>query len=125
MPSLLRGYSAPVRLDSDLTESDLFFLLANDSDEFNRLLSVSCFKSSSLLLEIFNLRILAFLRWEAGQVLSRKLMLSLVADFQQQKTLALNPKFVDGLRSILRNTSLDKVFFFSDATMILSYGIQL
>lgn len=112
MPSLLRGYSAPVRLDSDLTESDLFFLLANDSDEFNRLLSVSCFKSSSLLLEIFNLRILAFLRWEAGQVLSRKLMLSLVADFQQQKTLALNPKFVDGLRSILRNTSLDKVFFF-------------
>jgi aminopeptidase N len=36
VPSLLRGYSAPVRLDSDLSESDLFFLLANDSDEFNR-----------------------------------------------------------------------------------------
>jgi hypothetical protein len=36
-------------------------------------------------------------------------MLSLVADFQQQKTLVLNPKFVDGLRSILRNTSLDNV----------------
>lgn len=39
-------------------------------------------------------------------------MLSLVADFQEQKALALNPKFVDGLRSILRNTSLDKVKFF-------------
>ena len=36
VPSLLRGYSAPIRLDSDLTDSDLFFLLANDSDEFNR-----------------------------------------------------------------------------------------
>ena len=36
VPSLLRGYSAPVRLDSDLTDSDLFFLLAYDSDEFNR-----------------------------------------------------------------------------------------
>jgi hypothetical protein len=36
-------------------------------------------------------------------------MLSLVADFQQQKTLVLNPNFVDGLRSILRNTSLDNV----------------
>ena len=36
VPSLLRGYSAPVRLESDLTDSDLFFLLANDSDEFNR-----------------------------------------------------------------------------------------
>lgn len=36
VPSLLRGYSAPVRLDSDLTDDDLFFLLANDSDEYNR-----------------------------------------------------------------------------------------
>ncbi|KAG2580776.1 hypothetical protein PVAP13_6NG363600 [Panicum virgatum] len=91
VPSLLRGYSAPVRLDSDLSESDLFFLLANDSDEFNR--------------------------WEAGQVLARKLMLSLVADFQQQKTLVLNPKFVDGLRSILRNTSLDKEFIAKAITL--------
>ncbi|CAL5000506.1 unnamed protein product [Urochloa decumbens] len=91
VPSLLRGYSAPVRLDSDLSESDLFFLLANDSDEFNR--------------------------WEAGQVLARKLMLSLVADFQQQKTLVLNPKFVDGLRSILRNSSLDKEFIAKAITL--------
>lgn len=36
VPSLLRGYSAPIRLDSDLTDDDLFFLLAHDSDEFNR-----------------------------------------------------------------------------------------
>lgn len=36
IPSLLRGYSAPIRLESDLTDSDLFFLLAHDSDEFNR-----------------------------------------------------------------------------------------
>ncbi|KAK3122447.1 hypothetical protein QOZ80_8BG0669690 [Eleusine coracana subsp. coracana] len=91
VPSLLRGYSAPVRLDSDLSESDLFFLLANDSDEFNR--------------------------WEAGQILARNLMLSLVADFQQQKTLALNKKFVDGLRSILRNTSLDKEFIAKAITL--------
>ena len=56
-----------------------------------------------------NITIILFLRWEAGQGLGRKLMLSLVADFQQQKTLALNPKFVDGLRAILRSSSLDKV----------------
>ncbi|MFS7956399.1 putative cytosol alanyl aminopeptidase [Helianthus anomalus] len=36
IPSLLRGYSAPIRLQSDLTDDDLFFLLAHDSDEFNR-----------------------------------------------------------------------------------------
>lgn len=45
IPSILRGFSAPVRLDSDLTESDLFFLLAHDSDEFNRYAEAnsSCF----------------------------------------------------------------------------------
>jgi len=91
VPSLLRGYSAPIRLDSDLTDDDLFFLLAHDSDEFNR--------------------------WEAGQVLSRKLMLSLVADFQQQKPLALNPRFVEGIRSILCNVTLDKEFISKAMTL--------
>ncbi|XP_054824684.1 puromycin-sensitive aminopeptidase [Prosopis cineraria] len=84
VPSLLRGYSAPVRLESDLTDSDLFFLLANDSDEFNR--------------------------WEAGQILARKLMLSLVDDFQHNKPLVLNQKFADGFKSILSDSSLDKEF---------------
>ncbi|KAK7358602.1 hypothetical protein VNO77_00536 [Canavalia gladiata] len=84
VPSLLRGYSAPIRLESDLTDSDLFFLLANDSDEFNR--------------------------WEAGQILARKLMLNLVDDFQHNKPLVLNHNFVDGFKQILRDPSLDKEF---------------
>ncbi|CBI34650.3 hypothetical protein VitviT2T_001949 [Vitis vinifera] len=89
--SLLRGYSAPIRLDTDLTDSDLFFLLAHDSDEFNR--------------------------WEAGQVLARKLMLGLVADFQQNRPLVLNPKFVHGLKSILLDSSLDKEFIAKAITL--------
>ncbi|XP_071918367.1 puromycin-sensitive aminopeptidase-like [Coffea arabica] len=91
IPSLLRGFSAPVRLHSDLTDSDLFFLLAHDSDEFNR--------------------------WEAGQILARKLMLSLVGDFQESKTLVLNPQFVQGLRSILCDSSLDKEFISKAITL--------
>ncbi|GFZ06889.1 peptidase M1 family protein [Actinidia rufa] len=91
VPSLLRGYSAPIRLDSDLTDSDLFFLLANDSDEFNR--------------------------WEAGQLLARKLMLNLVADFQQNKPLNLNPKFVHGVKSILCDSTLDKEFIAKAVTL--------
>ncbi|KAI9398135.1 hypothetical protein POPTR_003G129500v4 [Populus trichocarpa] len=91
VPSLLRGFSAPVRLESDLSDSDLFFLLAHDSDDFNR--------------------------WEAGQVLARKLMLSLVVDFQQGKPLVLNPKFVQGLRSILCDSSLDKEFIAKAITL--------
>uniref|UniRef100_A0A5B7BA96 Puromycin-sensitive aminopeptidase n=1 Tax=Davidia involucrata TaxID=16924 RepID=A0A5B7BA96_DAVIN len=91
IPSLFRGYSAPIRLDSDLTDSDLFFLLAYDSDEFNR--------------------------WEAGQVLARKMMLSLVVNFQQNKPLVLNSQFVQGVKSILCDSSLDKEFIAKAITL--------
>uniref|UniRef100_UPI003BAACCD2 aminopeptidase N n=1 Tax=Stappia sp. TaxID=1870903 RepID=UPI003BAACCD2 len=36
VPSLLRGFSAPVTLSSDLADADYLFLAANDSDPFNR-----------------------------------------------------------------------------------------
>ncbi len=36
IPSLLRGFSAPVHLRSDLTDADLLVLLTHDSDPFNR-----------------------------------------------------------------------------------------
>ncbi|XP_056692596.1 puromycin-sensitive aminopeptidase-like isoform X2 [Spinacia oleracea] len=91
VPSLLRGFSAPVRLESDLSDNDIFFLLAHDSDEFNR--------------------------WEAGQILARKLMLSLVAHFQQNKPLLLNPKFVQGLKTILCDNTLDKEFIVKAMTL--------
>ncbi|CAF1943530.1 unnamed protein product, partial [Brassica oleracea] len=77
------GFSAPVRVETDLSDDDLFFLLAHDSDEFNR--------------------------WEAGQVLARKLMPNLVSGFEQNKPLVLNPKFIQGLSSVLSDTSLDKL----------------
>ncbi len=35
-PSLFRGFSAPVRLSSDLTDADRLTLLAHDTDGFNR-----------------------------------------------------------------------------------------
>jgi aminopeptidase N len=36
VPSLLRGFSAPVRLELDLSDADLLALLRRDSDAFNR-----------------------------------------------------------------------------------------
>ncbi|MBA0794930.1 hypothetical protein Gohar_019212 [Gossypium harknessii] len=44
-------------------------------------------------------------------------MLSLVADFQQSKPLTLNPKFVQGLKSILCDPSLDKEFIAKAITL--------
>ena len=52
VPSLLRGFSAPVKMAVEgQTDEDLVFLLAHDTDPFNR--------------------------WEAGHLLSKKLMLAL------------------------------------------------
>ena len=36
IPSLLRGFSAPVKINSDLSEDDHRFLMVNDNDGFNR-----------------------------------------------------------------------------------------
>lgn len=52
VPSLFRGFSAPVRVRFGYSDADLCFLMAHDSDAFNR--------------------------WEAGQTLSTRLILSLV-----------------------------------------------
>ncbi|QKT04515.1 aminopeptidase N [Ectothiorhodospiraceae bacterium 2226] len=58
IPSLLRGYSAPVRLDYDYTDEALAFLLAHDSDPFAR--------------------------WEAGQQLAVRLIMARVVAPQAQ-----------------------------------------
>ena len=50
VPSVLRSFSAPVKLTSDLTDNDLLFLMAHDSDGFNR--------------------------WDAGQTYLQRLILS-------------------------------------------------
>ncbi len=54
VPSLLRGFSAPVVLDAPLSEADRLVLLAHDTDPFNR--------------------------WEAGRVLARQTLLAMLAD---------------------------------------------
>jgi aminopeptidase N len=62
VPSVLRNFSAPVQLDIDYTDADLAFLMANDSDAFNR--------------------------WEAGQRLALRRMLELVKSVQEDRPLS-------------------------------------
>ena len=79
--SVLRGFSAPVKLKHDLTNQQLAFLMANDKDSFNR--------------------------WDAGQTLLINILLSLVADIQQQKSLSLSPLLMSQFERILTDESLD------------------
>jgi len=81
VPSLLRGFSAPVVLDAGLDEAALFTLLAHDSDAFNR--------------------------WEAAQQLGLSRILARVRGEAEQP---LDEAFIAALRALLRDESLDAAF---------------
>ncbi|CAK0744181.1 Aminopeptidase N [Gammaproteobacteria bacterium] len=61
VPSLLRSFSAPVKLEMDYSDADLAFLMARDTDLFNR--------------------------WEAGQQLAVRLLKGLLADHAADRPL--------------------------------------
>jgi aminopeptidase N len=84
LPSLLRGFSAPVKLEMDYTDEELGLLLARDSDPFNR--------------------------WDAGQRLATRTLLGLVSDVQEDRELFLNPHLADAMRELLADGDIDPAF---------------
>ncbi len=83
VPSLLRGFSAPVVLQDDLSSAELLCLLAHDSDPFNQ--------------------------WEAGQ----RLMLQSAVQALTQGDVAgpvLSEELIAALRNVLRHPELDAAF---------------
>ena len=49
VPSLLRGFSAPVNISIDLSDTDLAFLMTHDSDLFNRWQAANRFATRAML----------------------------------------------------------------------------
>ncbi|HJV07030.1 MAG TPA: aminopeptidase N [Chromobacteriaceae bacterium] len=84
VPSLLRGFSAPVRLEFDWRDDQLAFLMAHDSDSFSR--------------------------WEAGQTLAERLLLRLLAEQAAGQTLTLPEAFVAAFRAVLKDELADPAF---------------
>lgn len=82
VPSLLRGFSAPVKVVKERSDEELAFLLAHDSDDFNR--------------------------WDAGQQLAVNTLLHLIDDAQRDRELILNDVVIDAYRMLLLNKKLDK-----------------
>ncbi len=82
VPSLLRGFSAPINLKTDLSHAELSFLMSHDSDSFNR--------------------------WEAGQQLATDLLLDLVEDIQAGRELTAAPVLIEAMGRILADEQLDK-----------------
>jgi aminopeptidase N len=84
VPSLLRGFSAPVRMEGAWTDADLAFLAAHDGDAFNR--------------------------WEAGQQLALRRMLDLVEVRRRGGDLELPDDLLRAFRNTLASRELDEAF---------------
>ena len=81
LPSLLRGFSAPVKLEFPYSRDQLMFLMQHDADGFNR--------------------------WEAGQQLSVQVLQELIGQHQRGEPLAMDERLIEALRSLLQNETLD------------------
>ncbi|MDH4610742.1 aminopeptidase N [Pseudomonas sp. BN102] len=82
LPSLLRGFSAPVKLSFPFSRDQLMFLMQHDSDGFNR--------------------------WEAGQQLSVQVLFELIGQHQRGEKLVLDPRLIEAFRTLLGDESLDQ-----------------
>jgi aminopeptidase N len=82
VPSLLRGFSAPVKWRFPYSRDDLRFLMANDSDGFNR--------------------------WEASNQLAVAVLNEMIDASIAGETLALDQRLVDACRAVLSDAHLDK-----------------
>ncbi|WP_406856879.1 aminopeptidase N [Alsobacter sp. KACC 23698] len=78
VPSLLRGFSAPVRLEQELSSEDLLTLFRHDEDPFNR--------------------------WQAAQSYAMRLMVRAVEAVRSQTTPELDPAFAQALGELLAHT---------------------
>ncbi len=84
VPSILRGFSAPVILRHDYSDDELTHLMAYDADPFNR--------------------------WEAGQVLATRILLAGIESIRAGREMAIPTAFVEAMGRVLTNGSRDPAF---------------
>jgi len=80
-PSLLRGFSAPVKLDYPYTDQQLLMLLRHDSDGFNR--------------------------WDAGQRLCVRLLQQQIEAFRHEQPMHCATELIDAWRELLHDDRLE------------------
>ncbi|MEX1361516.1 MAG: aminopeptidase N [Nannocystaceae bacterium] len=81
VPSVLRGFTAPVKLELTRDEEELAFLMGRDRDPFNR--------------------------WDAAQSFAQRMILSMVADHAANAPMVADSRFVQAWGQILADEALD------------------
>jgi aminopeptidase N len=84
VPSLLRGFSAPVKLAIELSPAELLFLLRADADPFNR--------------------------WRAAEMLAMRQLIAATAAARAGKAPPVDPDFIDALGEVAENEALEAAF---------------
>jgi aminopeptidase N len=84
VPSVNRGFSAPVTLHIDLPAAERSFLLARDSDPFNR--------------------------WDAGQQYAAQVLVKMAQDARDGAAPKADPAFVDAFGAIFRDARKDPAY---------------
>lgn len=81
-PVLLRGFSAPVKLDYSYTREQLTAIMSRDADGFSR--------------------------WDASQKLAVEVIHDVIASLQNKQPCSVDPLLIEAYRSILQDESLDQ-----------------
>jgi aminopeptidase N len=84
VPSLLRDFSAPVKLAIELMPAELLFLVRADADPFNR--------------------------WRAAEMLSMRQLIAATANIRAGKQADFDPDFIDALGETAENEALEPAF---------------
>ncbi len=84
VPSLLRGFSAPVIVDFSYSDAELVFLFTHDNDPFNR--------------------------WEAGQRLFTRTLLAMTASVRAKRALKADKTIIAAVQRVLADHALDAAF---------------
>jgi len=82
IPSLLRGFSAPVKVQYDYSDEELMFLMAHDGDDFNR--------------------------WDAAQNLAQRIILGMVEQRAQGESMKVPSGYIEALGRALSDESVDQ-----------------
>jgi aminopeptidase N len=84
VPSLNRGFSAPIKLSANISAEDIRFLAAHDSDPFNR--------------------------WQAVQTIATSQLVDNVAQLRRGETLRQDEGLIPALAAIMADRELDPAF---------------
>ncbi|MEH6557112.1 MAG: aminopeptidase N [Oceanicoccus sp.] len=82
VPSLLRGFSAPVKLAFNYSRDDLVFLMSKDTD--------------------------GFVRWDAAQQLGVLVLNDMISAIRADTEIVVDSRLIDAYRAILADSTLDK-----------------